>query len=325
MNTRSNALPAAPLAAASLIGALLLSCGGDSSPASSSSPTITLPASPSPPSKAGASCSLGKGSINASCSSPSGSARLLRSVESAIDLLVREDPQLVDTTLQSPPNTNQYRVRDGEAYLDAIVENLVRAGLCAERDADDLRSQRILVKNSNDFSEGFSVLSETGFMRRGSSAFVQACSPASFPIDRTSDMPPAGSGCGRPYPPPVTRFNVYVHGRGPAYYTIDSTPIVGPDRDYCFRVGYTDGRSQCPVRPEGWSDRVACENWRVGRARDTGRFGPTWTNGKDELCTGPASNCSNHPDNQYDVLVYKSGRVKACAESGACGWHDVER
>ena len=203
--------------------------------------------------------------------------------------------------------------------------NLQRAGLCAERDPDDLGSRSILVKNSNDWSEGFSVLGETGFMRRGPSAHVQACSPASFPVDRTADMPPAGSGCGRPYPPPVSRFHVYVHGRGPAYYTIDSTPIVGPDKSYCFSVGYTDGRTLCPVRSEAWADRVACENWRVGRARDTGRFGPTWTNGKDELCTGSASNCSNHPDNQYDVLVYKSGRVKACAESGACGWTDVER
>ena len=138
-------------------------------------------------------------------------------------------------------------------------------------------------------------------------------------------MPPAGSGCGRPYPPPISRFNVHVHGRAPEYYTIDSTPIVGPDKSYCFAAGFTDGRTLCPVRPEGSPDRIPCENWRVGRARDTGRPGPTWTNDTGALCTGSASNCSNHPDNQYDVLVYKSGRVKACAESGACGWTDVER
>jgi hypothetical protein len=325
MNTRTSGWTAAPLAAAGLIGVLLLSCGGDNLPAGSTSATITLPASPTPDSSTNAGCTLGKGSVNASCSSGTGSSRLLRKVESAIDLLVREKPQLVDTTVQSPPNTNQYRVLDVEAYLDGVVENLVRAGLCAERDPDDLGSRRILVKNSNDFSEGFSVLGETGFMRRGSSAFVQSCDPASFPVDRTSDMPPAGSGCGRPYPPPITRFNVYVHGRGPTYYTIDSTPIVGPDKSYCIKVGFVDGRTLCPVRAEGWPDRAACENWRVGRARDTGRFGPTWTNHKDELCTGPASNCSNHPDNQYDVLVYKSGKVTACAENGACGWTMVER
>jgi hypothetical protein len=259
------------------------------------------------------------------CSNPSGSSRLLRNVESAIDLLVREKPQLVDVSSQSPPKTNQYRVLNGEAYLDTIVENLQRAGLCAERDPDDLRSQRILVKNSNDFSEGFSVLTATGFMQRGRSAYAQSCQPASFPVDRTADMPPAGSGCGRPYPPPISRFNVHVHTRAPEAYTVDSTPIVGPNKDYCFLTGFTDGRTLCPVRPEGSVDRMPCENWRVGRARDTGRPGPTWTNDAGDLCTGSASNCSNHPDNQYNVLVYRSGKVMACAESGACGWTFVER
>ena len=326
MNTRSRCLASAPLAAAGLMGFLSLSCGGEKSPASSTPPTTSPQVTPTPGGGVSASCSLGKGSVNASCANPPyGSSRLLRYVESAIDLLVREKPELVDTSVQSPANTNQFRVRDGEAYLDAIVVNLQRAGLCAERDGDDLGSRRILVKHSNDYSEGFSVLSETGFMRRGPLANVQACSPASFPVDRTADMPPAGSGCGRPYPPPISRLSVYVHGRGPAYYTIDSTPIIGPDRFYCRAAGFSDGRSLCPVRPEGSADRIPCENWLVGRAKDTGRWGPTWTNEAGELCTGSASNCANHPDTQYGVLVYRSGKITACAESGAFGWTNVER
>ena len=314
--------------AAALACVLALSCGGGNTPATSTPPTTTP--SPSPTAGTGgggtgASCSLGKGDVNAVCSSGKGSARLQLYVETAIDQLVREKPQLFDLNAEERPNTDTFRVLDPESYLDNIAFNIRRQGACAERDPDDLRSQRILAKDANDFSESFSVLSEKGFIRRGNSAFVETCTPSSFPIDRVGDVPPAGSGCRRPYPPPVTRFNAKIHARSTQYYTIDSTPIVGPNPGYCLSLGYTDGRLLCPVRPEGWDDRSACENWRVGTARDTGRPGPTWTNGDGKLCTGPESNCTNHPDNQYSVLVYNSGVMNVCASNGACGSVLVER
>jgi hypothetical protein len=53
-------------------------------------------------------------------------------------------------------------------------------------------------------------------------------------------------------------------------------------------------------------------------ARDTGRPGPTWTL-EGHFCTGPASGCANHPDNQYQLLVYVGGTYQACAQSGVCG------
>jgi hypothetical protein len=67
---------------------------------------------------------------------------------------------------------------------------------------------------------------------------------------------------------------------------------------------------------------VACEQLLVGRARDTGRVGPTWTvNGKP--CVGTDSTalprCVNHPDNQYLLFIYGKGRFTGCAEGGACG------
>ncbi len=138
-------------------------------------------------------------------------------------------------------------------------------------------------------------------------------------------MPPAGSGCGRPYPPAISRFECKVHLQGKEYYTVDSTPKIGPNKEYCHEVGFDDGRTICPVRPEGWPDREACENWLVGRAKDTGRFGPTWTNEKGQLCTGRETNCMNAPDNQYQVLVYDTGWVRATAENGADGSCLVER
>jgi len=115
----------------------------------------------------------------------------------------------------------------------------------------------------------------------------------------------------------VTRFNCKIHIKSPEFYTLDSTPLVGPDGAYCAALGYTDGRTICPVRPEGTPDREACENWRVGKAKDTGRPGPTWTKGDGSYCTGKESGCENHPDSQYLLNTYKSDTYVVTAENGA--------
>ena len=101
---------------------------------------------------------------------------------------------------------------------------------------------------------------------------------------------------------------------------LDSTPLVGPDAEYCRAIGFTDGRTVCPVRMEGNPERSACEALRVGRASDTGRPGPTWSaNGK--RCDGPdgGTACLNHSENQYLAWAYGSGTFRACAASGVCG------
>jgi hypothetical protein len=102
------------------------------------------------------------------------------------------------------------------------------------------------------------------------------------------------------------------------YWTLDSTPFVGPNVAYCASVGYTDGRSICPVRPEGDPQREECEAYAVGKAKDSGRSGPTWTR-ESKLCTGRASGCQNSPDNQYQLWAFLGGRYEACAVNGACG------
>jgi hypothetical protein len=102
---------------------------------------------------------------------------------------------------------------------------------------------------------------------------------------------------------------------------LDSTPLVGPNADYCRQIGFTDGRQFCPVRPEGHPERFACEAGIVGQARDTGRIGPTWSaNGAG--CVSGAGNlpyCNNHPDNQFLVFAVGAGTFQACAQSGVCG------
>jgi len=134
----------------------------------------------------------------------------------------------------------------------------------------------------------------------------------------------AGGGtadsCGEPEPPAVSRLRVNLHSSNGDRMTLDSTPLVGPDVEYCRLIGYTDGRSFCPVRPEGHPERVACEAARVGRASDTGRIGPTWTvDGRPCDGGGDASACQNHPQNQFLAYAWGRATFRACVANGACG------
>ena len=128
------------------------------------------------------------------------------------------------------------------------------------------------------------------------------------------------TGCGAPVPPPVSRFNVRVLSHAADRYTLDSTPLVGPNAAYCAKVGYYD-RSICPVRLEGSPDRSACEAAVVGIAADTGRQGPTWSaNGGP--CDGNGHGggfCANHGSNQYLAFAWGAGTFRACAANGVCG------
>jgi len=134
---------------------------------------------------------------------------------------------------------------------------------------------------------------------------------------------PGGGGsaeCGDPVPPPIATMALKVQGGTAERLLLDSTPLVGPDIAYCKRIGYTDGRAYCPVRPEGSPERVACEALRVGRATDTGRSGPTWTvDGRPCDGSGAVASCVNHPANQFQVYASGSGKFRACAAGGACG------
>jgi hypothetical protein len=328
MYTNHSRLPRALLAAL-LVGAFLSpSCGGGGSPSSSTPPTTVAPQpTPTPPTGGGggvgaSSCPLGPGDLNAECEKTS--SRLVNAVFDAMDRLVQQKPQIFDKTDESGTGTGQYKVLDHEAYLNGLVANLVAAGYCAERDPDDSNYERILVKNENGFSENFDVLTGSGHVRRNGTYF-ETCTPANFPVDR-GGLPPAGSGCGYPYPQPISRMNCKLHLYGPDFYTLDSTALVGPDSGYCAQIGYTDGRALCPVRIEGSPERVPCETWRVGYAKDNGRAGPTWTNAiTGKYCTGPASGCENHPTNQYALLVYSTGTYQVCANSGSCCSVEVQR
>jgi len=323
MRTMLHRVSLTALAAVGFLALQTLSCGGGGSPSTPTTPVTPTPQpTPTPPTGGGGgsatACKLGNGSTETDCSKRS--SRLMDAVHWAQDALVQQKPQIFDKSHEVVPGTGQYLVLDKDAYLNGLVSNLVAAGHCAQRDPADYTYERLQVKSENGFSENFDVLSATGYVRRG--GYLDTCTPASFPVER-GDAPPAGSGCGEPYPPPVYRMQCKIHLFLKDYYVLDSTALVGHDWVYCAAIGYTDGRSLCPVRKDESPERGPCEAWRVGNAKDTGTPGPTWTfNGN--YCTGPASGCE-HSDNPYQMRVFVSGTFTVCAQTGDCCQVVVER
>ena len=321
MTVSRESLRAVALVAAGILATIGVSCGGAGSPSTSTPPPTVAPQpTPTPAGGGGivaASCSIGQGDPNASCAADKRKGgSLVGEVEAAMDRLIQQKPQVFDLNDEYAEGTRAYKVIDHDGYMNGLVTQLQAAGLCAERDYDDPGQELIRVKNVNDYSEDFDVVLSTGHMRRGGGIYRQTCVPSAFPVPRPDDAPPIGSGCYRPYPPPVTRFRCKVHLKDKEFYTLDSTPLVGPDLAYCASVGFVN-QAICPLRPEGTPDRVACENWRVGKAKDTGRPGPTWTKADGSFCTGPASGCANTPEGQYQLWAYMNGAYTVTAENGA--------
>jgi hypothetical protein len=170
----------------------------------------------------------------------------------------------------------------------------------------------------------------------GSPATPVLPSPTPIPTPTPDpNIPPAASGCGQPYPPKITRFVIKVSYKLKDYWIVDSTPLVGPDGAYCAAIGFSDGRSICPIRPEGAADRSPCEIWRAGMSKDTPPLaGPTWTlqtkDGVIHYCTGLASGCEHFAagDEQggpFQIKAYTGGLYTICTQDGACADIEVER
>ena len=120
---------------------------------------------------------------------------------------------------------------------------------------------------------------------------------AAFAMAATFYACGSGSNAG-PNPPPSTTL--------PPITTPTPTPT--PD----WRAAF------CDTRQEGNPQRVACDALVVGRAADTGRYGPTWEkDGKAcvEAGTPTEEGCTNHASNQFLAIARGSGQMLACASS----------
>jgi hypothetical protein len=91
-----------------------------------------------------------------------------------------------------------------------------------------------------------------------------------------------------------------------------------PTESYCAKVGFDWRAAFCDTRQEGNPQRPACDALVVGRATDTGRYGPTWE-WDDRPCqaaeTGQAEGCVNHGSNQFLVIARGEGELLACASN----------
>jgi hypothetical protein len=302
--------------------AISLSCGGGPAAVPNPTPTPTKPPAATPTTPPVAVCPYGNGSMDATCEQGHQS-QFQDQVQAAIDSAIQQHPELFDKSRSNPDGSQQYKILDLDGYMNALVATLSLQGFCAEREVYEPGTNRIHVKNSSQFSEDFAVYTSAGYIRRDR-CYVQTCNPSSFPVELPDNVPPPESGCGKPFPPPLSDFAVKVNTHGVEYSILDSTPRV-TNCAYCKEAGFVDGRCTCPLRPPEASDREACENWAVGIANDTGKPGPTWKHinedGSKNFCTGPESGCEHDPAGPYDLRVYNNGPglYRVCADSGVCG------
>ena len=128
----------------------------------------------------------------------------------------------------------------------------------------------------------------------------------------TPTPPPVALACD-PTPPPLYGINVWVQQDSGSRKGLDSRPVVVNLDLYCQRTGQSG--KFCFTRIEGDPQAEACDFMAVGKASDTGRYGPTWNwNGKPCTATEESlEGCRNHPTNQFLVIAKGEGEFWACA------------
>lgn len=149
----------------------------------------------------------------------------------------------------------------------------------------------------------------------GGSSSSPTPNPTPTPVPTPATTPtPASLACD-PTPPPLYGIQVKViFDSGFLRRTLDSRPRVINIDGYCGKAGFGATDKFCWTRPEDDPQAAACDSLAVGRAGDTGRYGPTWFyNGKPCTATGDQLGCSNHPDNQFLVNTRGDGEYAACA------------
>lgn len=122
-----------------------------------------------------------------------------------------------------------------------------------------------------------------------------------------------------PSPPPIHGMKVKVQVDQGYRKQLDSRPIVKNLDGYCAKVGFSASAPYCDTRAEGDPQREACDALAVGKAKDTGRYGPTWTFNDEPCVAGASEGCVNHPDNQFLVIAKGPGVYLACPAEGPCG------
>lgn len=129
-----------------------------------------------------------------------------------------------------------------------------------------------------------------------------------------------------PTPPPLYGIQVKViFDSGAQRRTLDSRPRVINVDGYCGKAGFGATDKFCWTRVEDDPQAAACDALAVGRAGDTGRWGPTWFYNGRPCGAFEQPGCSNHPDNQFLVNTRGDGEYAACAAPDIPLSQDPER
>jgi hypothetical protein len=139
------------------------------------SPTPPVPLAPIPVSSSCERLPLGSEKYTCRDETPS----FMVEVNDAIDELMRVHPEYF----------NGDTVRNLGGYYVGIIKILDGKNICAAFDGEELA-----VKNSNDWSDQYKLMTSWGQVRR---FYVGTCYPALFPLSR-SQPPPSPAGCNLP-------------------------------------------------------------------------------------------------------------------------------
>lgn len=96
----------------------------------------------------------------------------LRAVQSAIRAVIAANPTYFDMSAGTPRVTNE------AGYMNGVVDELRRRGLCAIIDPN--AGDEIVVKHDNDLAENFDILTSDSVARSGDGIFTATCAPAWF-------------------------------------------------------------------------------------------------------------------------------------------------
>lgn len=96
-------------------------------------------------------------------------------VQAAIDEVVQEHPEIFDKNDTAGGVPDGYKVLDINRYHQYVVDAVIKKGFCARFDGEE-----IVVKNTNEFSDHFDVLTGNSHIRRGAGEYRVSCYPAAF-------------------------------------------------------------------------------------------------------------------------------------------------
>lgn len=117
-------------------------------------------------------CSPGPGSGEPDTCDLDGGSCFLPTVQASVMGVVNGHPEWIDMTNGTP------FVLEPESYMNAVVESVSAAGLCAIRDPN--AGDEIAVKHDNGYAESFDILSAEGNARWGDGIYTATCAPAWF-------------------------------------------------------------------------------------------------------------------------------------------------